>query len=182
MPKSTKIIVLYGPPGVGKLTVAKQLARLTGYKIFHNQLTLDPVVAIVGFDFENKEAFDLVDKYRLEILGIAAKQRVPGVIFTTLYGGTAGEERWFKQLVGRTKRYGAKVYFVQLMCDIDELKRRIPRKDRKRYWKLVNLKKLGPLMDKFDIFSKVRSQKSVSIDNTRLPPIATAKRIKQYIS
>jgi tRNA uridine 5-carbamoylmethylation protein Kti12 len=31
-----KLIFLYGPPAVGKLTVAQELVTLTGYKLFHN--------------------------------------------------------------------------------------------------------------------------------------------------
>ena len=34
-----KLVFLYGSPGVGKLTVAEALSRLTGYKVFHNHLT-----------------------------------------------------------------------------------------------------------------------------------------------
>jgi shikimate kinase len=29
-------IVIFGPPAVGKMTVGQELARLTGYKLFHN--------------------------------------------------------------------------------------------------------------------------------------------------
>jgi replication-associated recombination protein RarA len=43
------LIFLYGPPGVGKLTVAQELAGMTGYKLFHNHLTVDLVYAV--FDF-----------------------------------------------------------------------------------------------------------------------------------
>ena len=41
-----KLVVLYGPPAVGKLTVAKEVARLTGIKLFHNHLTWNAVTAI----------------------------------------------------------------------------------------------------------------------------------------
>lgn len=29
------LVILYGAPGVGKLTVANTLANRTGYKVFH---------------------------------------------------------------------------------------------------------------------------------------------------
>lgn len=41
-----KLIFLYGPPAVGKFTVGKVLVKLTGYKLFHNQLTSDLVESI----------------------------------------------------------------------------------------------------------------------------------------
>ncbi len=34
-----QLVFLYGPPGVGKLTVGNALSALTGYKLFHNHLT-----------------------------------------------------------------------------------------------------------------------------------------------
>jgi cytidylate kinase len=40
------LILLYGPPAVGKLTIAKEIARLTGFKVFHNQLTVNLAAAI----------------------------------------------------------------------------------------------------------------------------------------
>ena len=35
-----KLVFIYGLPGVGKLTVAKELSIITGYKLFHNQCSL----------------------------------------------------------------------------------------------------------------------------------------------
>jgi len=34
-----KLIILFGPPAVGKMTVGKELADLTGLKLFHNHMT-----------------------------------------------------------------------------------------------------------------------------------------------
>jgi hypothetical protein len=36
-----KLVFLYGPAAVGKLTVARELTRLTGYPIFDNHLSID---------------------------------------------------------------------------------------------------------------------------------------------
>ena len=41
-----KLLLLYGPPAVGKLTIAKALARLTAFQVFHAHLTVDLVTAI----------------------------------------------------------------------------------------------------------------------------------------
>ena len=40
-----KLVVLHGPPAVGKLTVARELARLTGWRLFHNHLVVDALLA-----------------------------------------------------------------------------------------------------------------------------------------
>lgn len=44
-----KVVLLYGPPAAGKLTVAEELEKLTGFKLFHNHLTVNPVHALSEF-------------------------------------------------------------------------------------------------------------------------------------
>ena len=36
-----KLIFIYGAPAAGKLTVANEIARQTGFKVFHNHLSID---------------------------------------------------------------------------------------------------------------------------------------------
>lgn len=64
-----KVIFIYGPPGVGKLAVATALAGLTGYKLYHNHLTIEAVLPI--FDYGTKEFNHLINRYRLEMLDAA---------------------------------------------------------------------------------------------------------------
>ena len=37
------LVFIYGPPGVGKLTTARALAELTGFRVFHDHLTVNLV-------------------------------------------------------------------------------------------------------------------------------------------
>jgi hypothetical protein len=41
-----RVFYLYGPPGVGKLTVGTSLAALTGFRLFHNHLTVNLATAV----------------------------------------------------------------------------------------------------------------------------------------
>jgi hypothetical protein len=36
-----KLTFIYGLPATGKLTIAVELAAMTGYKLFHNHLVVD---------------------------------------------------------------------------------------------------------------------------------------------
>jgi hypothetical protein len=54
------LIFLHGPAAVGKLTVARELAHLTGFGLFHNHLTVDALTAV--FDF-GTEPFICVSRY-----------------------------------------------------------------------------------------------------------------------
>ena len=81
-----KLVFIYGPPAVGKLTVAKELLKLTGFKVFHNHLTIDLVKSI--FEWGEGPFWELVDRFRLELVKAATEANIPGVIFTFVYAKT----------------------------------------------------------------------------------------------
>jgi predicted kinase len=45
----TKLLLLYGRPAVGKLTVAREVAALTGGRLFHNHLTVNLALSVFEF-------------------------------------------------------------------------------------------------------------------------------------
>ena len=47
-----KLVFLYGPAASGKLTIAREIARLTGFAVFHNHLIVDAVLAVFPFGSE----------------------------------------------------------------------------------------------------------------------------------
>ena len=74
-----KLVFLHGPPAVGKLTVARELAGLTGFRLFHNHLTVDLVSSLFSF---GSEPFVLLrEQIWLAAFGEAARQKV-SLIFT----------------------------------------------------------------------------------------------------
>jgi hypothetical protein len=58
-----KLVFIYGVPGVGKLTTARVLAALTGFKVFHNHLSFNLVNAI--FDFPSPPFGELANERRV---------------------------------------------------------------------------------------------------------------------
>jgi len=38
------LVVIFGPPAVGKMTVGMEIERRTGLRLFHNHMTVDPVL------------------------------------------------------------------------------------------------------------------------------------------
>jgi len=66
-----RLLFLYGPPAVGKLTIAKELAWRSGYVLFHNQLTVDFAQQV--FPWGSEEYVELVDTLRLNVFERAAR-------------------------------------------------------------------------------------------------------------
>ena len=134
-----RLVFIYGPPAVGKLTVATELAKLTGFKLHHNHVSIDFVRSI--FQFGTFPYNKLVDKYRREMLEEAAKENVD-TIFTFVYGKGEDDE-FVKDIIRRVESHKGKVLFVQLYCSRRELSRRVALKSRE---KQVNLRINGILM------------------------------------
>jgi hypothetical protein len=80
-----RLVYLYGPPAVGKLTVARELAALTGFKLLHNHLTVNLVHAL--FPFGSPSFMRLVRQFRHEMVAEAAREGVD-LIVTGVYLGT----------------------------------------------------------------------------------------------
>jgi tRNA uridine 5-carbamoylmethylation protein Kti12 len=97
-----KLVFIYGPPASGKLTVAKELAKLTGFKLFHNHVSMQFVESL--FEFGTRPFSRLTDKYRTEMLEEAAKQKVD-TIFTFVYGKTT-DDPFVRKIMRKVNLHG----------------------------------------------------------------------------
>lgn len=172
-----RLVFLYGPPAVGKLAVAKELSRITGYRIFHNHLTIDLVQSI--FNWGAGPFWHLVDRYRLELIEMAAREKIDGLIFTFVYA-KSHDDSFVRKVVRRVEKYGGEVDFVQLRCDEGELFRRLKHPSREGFRKLKKAATLRSLLRRHDLFSSVPYVRNLVIDNTRLPPARAARTIVQH--
>ncbi|HZY46266.1 MAG TPA: AAA family ATPase [Candidatus Bathyarchaeia archaeon] len=171
-----KLIFVYGPPASGKLTVAKELAKLTGFKLYHNHISISFVTSL--FEFGTKTFHRLLDKYRKEMLEEAARE-CTDTIFTFVYGkGT--DDKFIRDIVQRVRRHHGKVLFVQLLCNREELARRVGRPDRKAMGKLIEKKVLDDLYRVHDLDSEVPFQPNFRIDTSRQSPRMVARMIAQH--
>lgn len=64
-----KLIIIFGPHAVGKMTVGQELSKITDLKLFHNHMTID----LVSDMFENLpiERNRLINLFRKEILKLS---------------------------------------------------------------------------------------------------------------
>ncbi len=108
-----RLVVLHGPPGVGKLTVGRELAALTGYALFHNHLAVDLVHAL--FEFGTTPFRELREHIWLDVLGRAAEEDVPGVIFTLVFEPSL-LPGFFDRLRERVESVGGSLHPFELRC------------------------------------------------------------------
>ncbi len=171
-----KLIFLYGAPAVGKLTVAQELAKLTGFRVFHNHLTIDCIEPV--FDFGTPSFSRLINLIRLETVAEAARAHV-NLIFTYCYAKDF-DDAHVAEFAKTIEANGGEICFVLLTCERGELERRVLEESRKQYSKAQNTEILGEILGKYDLSSPVPQRESLLIDNTNLSAAETAQKIVEH--
>lgn len=167
-----KLIFLYGLPGVGKLTVANELAKLTGYRVFHNHLAVD--LALSLFEFGSPPFVQLREKIWHDVFTQSVAANLDGLIFTFVFERTVSSG-----FVENTKRLiesaGGEVLFVELTCSTDELESRIEEPSRKRFGKLSSVGQFRELKEAGVFLHPPQPIKRLVVDTTELsaPDAAT---------
>jgi tRNA uridine 5-carbamoylmethylation protein Kti12 len=172
-----RLVFIYGPPAVGKLTVAIELAKLTGFKLFDNHVSIQFVQSI--FEFGTKTFGRLTGKYRVEMLEEAAKEGAD-VIFTFVYS-KGEDDKFVRRVIQKVRSHGGKVCLVRLHCEREELVRRAKSGLRKKTGKISTEKLLNDLFRRYSLDLEIPFSKSLSIDTTKLSPRNAARSIaRQY--
>jgi hypothetical protein len=123
MPPAPLLVVLVGPPAVGKMTVGTELARRTGLKLFHNHHTIDLVLNF--FPFGSPPFKRLVGEFRRRIMEEVAESGLPGMVFTYVWAFDLKSERAGVEALAEifTSR-GGRVVYVELHATQEERLRR----------------------------------------------------------
>jgi AAA domain len=167
-----QLIFIYGDPGTGKLTVARELAKLTDFKLFHNHLTVDLAASL--FPHGSKDYFDYVQSLRLEAFERAAKAKI-SLIFTFWYSSISqpSVEKYQHAIESR----GGKVLFVRLYCRPEILEERVVNASRQN-WKISSVTDLRAALENT---GDVIPGTHLEIENSDLSPEIVALEIVEKL-
>ncbi len=108
-----KLLFLIGSGAVGKMTVGQALMKLTGLRLFHNHLLIEPVLEVFGS--WNGEAIKELRRVMFEQF---AKTDAYGMIFTYMWAFDMQEDwdyiAWVRSIF---EPYGAEFYCAELVAD-----------------------------------------------------------------
>ncbi|MCI0440673.1 MAG: AAA family ATPase [Chloroflexi bacterium] len=172
-----RLYFIYGLPGVGKLTVARELSGLTGYRLFHIHLLADMLEAVFGF---GTQAFaDMRDQIWPMIFRRAAEDGLPGLITTFVFERSV-RQSLLDEVVDAVTSRGGQVLFVELTCDRAERQRRLVSPPRERYRKITSVELLGELLDRDMFFTPELRGELLRLDTTNLSPAEAARKIAEH--
>lgn len=171
-----KLIFIYGSPAVGKLTVANEIARKTGFKVFHNHLSINAIEPI--FEFGSKPFKKLIDLIRVETIAEAARVG-QNLIYTFCYAKGA-DDAHVEKITKVVEDAGGEVCFVLLKADRKELDRRVVENSRKKMGKAKTVEMMDFFHETYDLLSPVPHRESLIIDNTNLSAPETARKIIEH--
>ena len=184
-----KLVILFGPGAVGKMTVGQELAKITELKLFHNHMSLE--LANQFFDWSTT-GFKQIDRLiRFGIFDIVAKSDLEGLIFTFVWVvNEQKEEDYIDSIVEIFQKENAEIYYVELYAELEERLRRNKHENRlnekpsKRdiafteKMILNNESKYKLNTEEGDLPAK----EILKIDNTHLSAAEVASQIKDFYS
>ena len=181
-----KLLVLLGNTAVGKMTVGQELAKITDLRLFHNHMTIEPVIEIFGMK-NNK----VISRIREVIFEEFSKSDCYGMIFTYMMAFDHKTEWDYIKHVGDIfKKQKGEVYYAELVASQEvRLQRnatenRLKNKPSKRD---IEVSKQRLIND--DMMYRCVSEEGevtfknyIKIDNTDLSADTVANMIKERFS
>lgn len=110
-----KFVLIIGPQAVGKMTVGQELAKLTGYKLFYNHMTIEMVRLI--FDYDREAYLKMNSIIRYEVLKEFAKSNEKGIIFTGCFDFGNKED---KEESDKWMKLFDESYVIELEASLEE--------------------------------------------------------------
>ena len=168
---------LYGPPAVGKLTIAEHLSARTGHPLFHNHLSVNVVRPIFGLGTPPFNA--VIERLRVDVCATAIAEGM-SLIFTnsSAWGGDDGRER-FASFAARVKEAvdeaGGQTTLVRLIGDPAELEGRVGSESRQGHNKLTDPVRLREILSTFD--DAPLPGTALTIDTSSTSPTVAAQQI-----
>lgn len=178
-----KLVFIIGDSAVGKMTVGQQLAKITDLRLFHNHMTIEPVIEIFG-RYDGKTTHEL----REVVFRNYAASGNYGLIFTYMMDfDLPSEWEYIEHVKSIFAPYGTQFYYVELiapqevrlMRNVSE--NRLSHKQSKRDVDTSNMRLIKDDENHRCVsrIGEIKFDNYLRIDNTDKSPEEVAKLIKE---
>ena len=178
-----KLLFLCGDAAVGKMTVGQELMKITNLRLFHNHMTIEPVIEIFGY-YDGKT----ISRLRETIFEEFAASDNYGMIFTYMWAfDQKSDWEYIAHVRSIFEPYGTEFYYAELVAPQEvrlarnATENRLKNKASKRDLETSNQRLLDD--DKryrcVSLDGEIPFENYIKIDNTSLSPAEAAKIIKE---
>lgn len=175
-----KLVILYGPPAAGKLTIAKELAKIADIHVFDNHQVIDmiePIVTRKYSDFAN-----LIYQTQRNILKAVVKADQTNVVMTFPYASDLDQDvEFITELAATSRKLGADVYPIFLKCSNDTLLKRALEPSRKAYGKITTTEVMNTMIEMHNFDEPAPVEGNITIDTDQISATEAAAQIKELI-
>lgn len=181
-----KLLFLIGNAAVGKMTVGQELMKITALRLFHNHMTIEPVIEIFGSFYP-----PAINRLREVIFEEFAKSDNYGMIFTYMWAfDQQSDWDYVEHVKSIFAPYGTDFYYAELVASQEKrlernaTENRLRNKASKRDIALSNQRLINDDA-KYRIESldgEIPFENYIKIDNSDLLPDVVAKMIKDRFS
>lgn len=178
-----KLVFIIGNAAVGKMTVGQELTKITDLRLFHNHMTIEPILDIFGY-FNGKA----ITRMRDVIFEEFAETNNYGLIFTYMWAfDQQSDWDYIEHVRDIFKKYNADIYYVELVASKEvRLQRnatenRLKNKASKRDIEMSNQRIMND-DSKYRCVSnegEIPFDNYIKIDNSNLSAEAVALMIKE---
>lgn len=118
-----KVILIFGPQAVGKMSIGEKIAEVTELPLFHNHVTLDAIWPYIEW---NDTTFELAEQLRFGIFKyISEDAHHKGIIFTFVWSFDNQKDwAYIEKIKSLFSQDDQEVYFIELAADLEERLRR----------------------------------------------------------
>lgn len=106
------LLVLFGPPAVGKMTIGRAVAESSTFRLFHNHMTIEPLLETFGY---GSPPFETLNReFRRRVLEEAAGHGVD-LVFSVVWALDSQDD--LREMESYVGIFGS-VAFVELRADL----------------------------------------------------------------
>ena len=171
------LVLLYGPFASGKLTIAGELQKLTGFKFLENNVVNMPAMQV--FPFGSPVFNRIAGNLRLNIIREAASHKVD--LISSLVYAQGTDDDYVREIMKSVTEEGGQVKFVRIMCPLDVLLKRVSGRSREGKGKILDPDFLKELFSKSDLTNRIPFVDSFEVDSSKHTAGECAKLIKEYV-
>ena len=183
--KDKKFVFIYGAMAVGKLTVARELEKITDHHVLHNHDIIDLVQRFWdrGSLERSIARCDLAFYIAESFLKLGAK-----MIFTHAYSDKfvfksgLSDKDYVKKLWKIAEKCGYEFCPIQLTCDEKVVLKRLKKPSRAEFNKLRDIETMKKAFETEDFVTPIKHKNNITIDNTNIPAKKVAQMIKKHFN